>query len=267
MNFQELFYALSKASIPLADIRILFDDYFHFDFNDIGNHGKERSISNDEAEFVISKLTSGFPVNYLVGSVNVRGLTLFLNEWILIPRTETIEFLYDTIKHQYDFNGKKVLDLCCGSGVIGLSVKKLFPESIVTLSDNYDPVLEIAERNANENDLEVDILKSDYLSDIHDVFDVIISNPPYIEEGSLAVDAPFEPKTALYGGKDGLDAYRKIFRDLDSRLAGKGISFFEIESTNSKNTMELAKQMLPNYRLSLLQDMEKKDRYLIAEKD
>lgn len=266
MTYEDFFVKLCNANIPLADIRILFDGYLNFDFNKIAIDGKDHTISDDDTKDVISKLQSGYPVNYLVGYVDVRGLRLNLNPWILIPRTETIEFLYDHIKNNYDFNKKKVLDLCTGSGVIGLSIKSLFKDSFVTLSDYYEPVLEIARNNAIQNHLDVKVIQSDYLDNIDDKFDVIISNPPYIEEGSLDVNAPFEPKTALFGGKDGLDAYRKIFKRLDNSLNQNGLSFFEIESTNTQNVIALASTILKNYQVSVIQDMEGKDRYLKIEK-
>lgn len=264
MTYHQIFQTLTEHNIPLADIKVIFDGYFHVDFDRLGIIGKENGPKDITP--LLEKLDQGYPVAYLVGYTDILSLHLFLNEDTLIPRIETEDFVYSYLKYNYDFNHKKVLDLCTGSGFIALAIKKIFPDAILYASDIVDNALSIARKNADYNHLDVTFLKSDFLKDIHDTFDVIISNPPYIEEDSKDVDAPFEPALALFSGKDGLDSYRSIFTDLDSHLNQGGLSFFELESTNSQKTLDLMHSKNPEYETRIIQDLYQRDRYLEAKK-
>lgn len=255
--------ALYQQGVPLADIRDIFDDYLKMPFDDIGIHGDKELLSESEFNILFKKLATGYPVCYLTGICHVRHLDLKVTEATLIPRTETIAFLYDTIKNNYDFNGKSVLDIGTGTGLIALSIKDLYPESQVTAVDISREALAVAKANGISNHLTVDFRLSDYYSAVLETYDVIISNPPYIEEGSTDVDAPYEPALALYSGKDGMDSYRALLEGLEAHLNPEGIAFFELESTNSLPVLALAKEKLGDgYVCELIQDMENKDRYL-----
>lgn len=222
-----------------------------------------KTIQDEKVMEVLTKLKHGYPAVYLVGYDTIRGLKIYLNEDVLIPRTETIEFLYDYLKNNFDLNNKTVLDLCTGSGVIALSVKNLYPEAKVTASDISIKALNLAMKSSLENKKEITFIQSDFLKDISASFDIIISNPPYIEEDSQDVDAPFEPELALFSGKDGCDSYRSIFKELENHLHKEGYAFFELEATNAKKVQDLFLSMYPKgYKTKLIQDMEKKDRYL-----
>lgn len=264
MTYNQIFQILSQHNVPLADIKVIFDGYFHVDFDRLGILGDKRGP--DDINDLLEKLDQGYPVAYLVGYTDILGLHLFLNEDTLIPRIETEDFVYSYLKYNYDFNHKKVLDLCTGSDFIALAIKNIYPDAEVYASDIVDNVLSIARKNADYNHLDVTFLKSDFLKDIHGTFDVIVSNPPYIEEDSKDVDAPFEPALALFSGKDGLDSYRSIFSDLDSHLNEEGLSFFELESTNSQATLELMNLKNPGYEARIIQDLYQRDRYLEAKK-
>jgi release factor glutamine methyltransferase len=255
-NVFRLFY---QNGIPLADIRIVFDGYFKIPFDTAET--SEREISDAEAEAVLRKLKAGYPAAYLAGYVDVLGNRLFLTPAVLIPRTETIDFLsaldLAAVPHS------RILDLGTGSGLIALSLKRRYPEAEVFASDISEEALALAEKSADFNHLAVHFLRSDFWKDIPGTFDLVISNPPYIEEGNPETEAPFEPPLALYSGKDGLDSYRAIFAGLSSHLNPKGRGVFELESSNAEKTEELFFRLNPlGYTAERIPDMEGKDRYL-----
>ncbi len=260
MKVKDVYHQL-LSFLPLADVRTVFDGYFGVPFDSWILHDNEE-IEDKKVAFAMEKLKAGYPANYLAGYIDIAGLHLFLNEDTLIPRTETEDFLLNLLPSLYNPSHKKVLDLCTGSGFIALTVKKMFPTAEVIGSDISKSALKKAEESASFNHLDVTFLQSDYLENIQDTFDLILSNPPYIEEGSKEVDAPFEPPLALYSGRDGLDSYRKIFASLKSHLKEGGVSYFELESTNSLKTKELAEKMLPDKECRILKDLYGRDRYL-----
>ena len=267
MRANNVFTLYYQNQIPLADIKTIFDGYYQIPFDSLGLIGESKTISDKEAYRVLGLLKKGYPAVYLVGYADIKEIRFFLNEDVLIPRIETEEFIYEYLANNYDFSNKKILDLCTGSGFIALSIKKLFPSANILATDISSKALAIAKKNRDYNHLEIELRKSDFFSDIKETFDVIVSNPPYIEDDSKDVYAPFEPELALYSGKDGLDSYRKIFSDLDKHLNKKGVAFFELEATNALKTKELFKQICQEaYEVSFFTDLEGKKRYLIAKK-
>ena len=263
MTYLEFFRKCQMEGIPLADIRDVFS-CFPYSFDSIGIHGEEEAPK--EAEHILIQLKKGYPAAYIAGFTMARGVKIYLDESTLIPRNETLQFL-EYLHQNKDFNGKKVLDLCTGSGVIALLLKKWYPEADIYASDISEQALTIAQKSANEAGLTITFLQSDFLKDIDDTFDILISNPPYIEEDSQDVDAPFEPKLALYSGKDGMDSYRSIFQDLHSHLKAGGEAYFELESTNADNTLELYRSIYPKqYKSELWIDGYGRKRYLITKK-
>ena len=258
MTYDEFVRKAQNSGIPLADIRVVLDGYFKMPFDYLGIHGDEEA---KDAEIVLQKLNDGYPANYLAGYIDILSLHLLLNESTLIPRNETADFIYNYL-YNLDLNNKKILDLCTGSGFIAIALKKHFKDAKITASDISNDALSIAKQNAVLNDTDINFVKSDFLNDINDVYDIIVCNPPYIEENSLDVSAPYEPHIALFSGKDGLDSYRSIFKDLPKHL--KGDAYFELESTNSIKAKDLFVQINPNgYKTEIWKDSYQRDRYLL----
>lgn len=264
MNLNKLIQYLYSKNYDLSDIQLIIEGYFNKSLNRaiIG----DEEISDDEYYKVISLLDKDYPPAYLAKYIEVMGLKIFVDENVLIPRTETIDFILDKIKNNYDFNNKKVLDLCTGSGVISLLLKKIYPSILIKASDISLSALSLAKKSASYNHLNIEFIQSDFLNDINESFDYIISNPPYIEIDNKETFSPFEPELALYSGKDGLDSYRSIFLKLDSHLNEGGTAFFEIETSNLNNLLKLKNEMLPSYKDEIYKDMENKERYLILYK-
>lgn len=192
----------------------------------------DMDISDEQYNYLMEKtnlLISGYPLQYITGDTQFMGLDFNVKENVLIPRNDTEIITELAIKHI----GSKpldVLDLCCGSGCIGLSIKYYCPNSSVTLADISSDALELTAQNAKHLGADVNIIKSDMFSSLSGAFDVIVSNPPYIPRAvipTLSKQVNYEPKLALDGGNDGLDYYRKIKNDYRRFLKKGGIMLLE----------------------------------------
>jgi release factor glutamine methyltransferase len=160
------------------------------------------------------------PVAYILGRRHFRRLELTVDPRVLIPRPET-EMLAEvalTLPH-----GSRVLDVGTGSGAVALALKDERPDLDVCGSDLSDAALEVARSNAERLKLDVRWLSADLLAGLHDEFDAVVSNPPYVPDGDRAMLAPeilrHEPLSALFAGADGLDAIRALVDQLGARPA------------------------------------------------
>jgi release factor glutamine methyltransferase len=196
-----------------------------------------------------------------------------VNESVLIPRFETEELVENTIKLiNAKYGNKKIdiLDLCTGSGAIGLRLKKEYPEDNITLSDISGKALVVASKNSEDLNLPVNIVNSDLFDKIDGKFDVIISNPPYIKDDEEIEDIvrDNEPHIALYGGPDGLDFYDRILKDIKNYLKDDFIIAFEIGETQKQDVYNLAHKYLDNIEVLSKKDASDKDRMIfIVNKD
>lgn len=258
MKPSEILRLYQGKGIPLADIRLVLPlfktDLDHAEID-------EREVPAEEVQNVLSRLLEGYPAAYLVGRIEILGIELFLNEDVLIPRTETEDFLRAEIFRKKDLSGKKVLDLCTGSGFIALSVKKRYPLAEVLGTDISEKALSLARRSMERNKLDMEFRKSDYLEEVEGLFDLVLCNPPYIPQGKRT-QAPFEPELALFSGADGMDSYRKIFPRLEGHLSPSGEAYFELEATRADAVLLLSQQLLPGLEREIFLDMEGKKRYL-----
>ncbi len=257
MLSKDLIRLYTSKDIPLADTKEIIDFYFGLDFD--RSETDTREMDDKEAYSVLERLKQGEPSAYITGYIISDGVKINLNRSTLIPRIETEEFVFETL-YKEDLSDKKVLDLCTGSGFIAMLIKHRFPSCDVTASDISDDCLSIAERSALENNLDIGFVRSDYLKDIEGRFDVIVSNPPYIGENE-EVDAPFEPPLALYAGKEGLDSYVSIFKDLRKHVNVNSKCYFEL-GVNSQKVYSLAKETFPEADIRFIKDLENKNRYL-----
>ena len=220
----------------------------------------------------LKALSENRPIQYVIGHVNFYGLKFKVNENVLIPRFETEE-LVENIKNyleEKNITSPKILDLGCGSGVIGLTLKHFFPDSLVTLVDISEEALEVAEANAKTLGLDAKKIKSDWFSNVPvDKYDVIVSNPPYImtDEEIEEIVKNNEPHLALYGGIDGLDCYRSILKDINTYLKDDYLIAFEIGYLEGSALKELVNSTIPNSKVIIKKDLSNKDRMLFVEKN
>ncbi len=195
-----------------------------------------------------SQMKDGKPVQYATGKTEFYGLKMSVNENVLIPRPETELLVEEALKQ---INARpfetvpKVLDLCCGSGAIGIAIKKNSNANVVC-TDISDKAIEVAKANAFLNDAKIEFKIGDCFASVeNEKFDFIISNPPYIEsEVCKNLDKKvkdFEPMLALDGGKDGLKFYREILQHGFEHLNEGGTIFMEIGFDQGKSIENLFK--------------------------
>ena len=194
-------------------------------------------------ESLASKRLDRIPLQYLLGEAPFYHRVFMVDSRVLIPRPETellCEWALDLLQ---DLSAPRVLDLCCGSGCIGLTVKAERPDALVTLSDISAGALEVASLNAQSQGVDVSFQQSDLLDGFPaSYFDLILSNPPYIpsrECDSLQPEVLREPRLALDGGGDGCDLYRRIVRTSADVLAPGGRLLMELGAGEAETVSSL----------------------------
>jgi len=221
----------------------------------------------------IEALSSKKPIQYVIGNVNFYGNKFKVNENVLIPRFETEELVENTLKYIDDiFSSKdlKVIDLGCGSGCIGITLKNKKPNLNVTLLDISPKALEVAKQNATDLKIDVTLVENDMLEGLNEKYDVIISNPPYIKENEEIEDIVKnnEPHLALYAGIDGLDCYRKILKEAPNHVNKDFLIAFEVGESQKEDVITLATAYFPKATIITKKDMQERDRMVfIYQKD
>ena len=213
----------------------------------------------------IELLNKGIPVQYIVGNVDFYGYNFKVNESVLIPRFETEEIVEKTIKYINKYLDKKVdiLDLGTGSGCIAITLKKEL-DCNVDAVDISPKALEIAKLNAKNNNVDITFYEGDMLNPINKIYDVIISNPPYIayNEEIMEIVKNNEPHTALYAEDNGLKYYKDIISNANKYLKEKSIIAFEIGEKQGKLILEYAKNYFKDSIITVEKDMQNRDRFV-----
>lgn len=214
----------------------------------------------------VDKVKEKNPIQYVIGNVNFYGNTFIVNKNVLIPRFETEELVENVLYYaNYVFNEPlDIIDLGTGSGCIGLTLKKELPFSKVTMVDISKDALEVAKKNRDNLNLDVNIIENNMLDGITDKYNIIISNPPYIKTDEEIEDIVKnnEPNIALYGGVDGLDYYRQILEKVEANLKENYLIAFEIGDTLKDDLILLAKKYLPASKVICKKDLEGRDRMI-----
>ena len=214
------------------------------------------------------RVMAGEPWQYVVGKTEFYGRTFIVNKDVLIPRQETELVTEQVIKHLYKC--EKVLDLCCGSGVMGITidceVQKMNIAPVgVTCADVNGDALKVAKQNAKLNKAKINFVQSDMFEKIKGKFDFIVCNPPYIETEVIETldDSVknYEPRLALDGGDDGLKFYRILAEQAHMHLNENGLLILEI----GYNQGETVKALLQDkYDVEVTKDYGGNDRIVIA---
>ena len=220
------------------------------------------SISREFKEKVLM-IKDNVPIQYVIGNVNFYGNTFKVNKNVLIPRFETEELVENTIiliKENFNYP-VNIIDLGCGSGCIGITLKKKLDNASVTLLDISKEALEVAKENASLLNTSVSFIESDMWDKVTDKYDVIISNPPYIrnDEEIEEIVKNNEPHLALYGGVDGLDLYRKIRDGILNHVHDRFLVAFEIGDMQSEAVTKLFSD-IPNVEIITKKDLQGRDR-------
>ena len=231
-------------------------------------HSDDIIEQKDEERYrdLLQKRGSHIPLQHLTGTCDFMGLTFQVNDQVLIPRQDTETLVESALSRLKE--GDRALDLCTGSGCIILSLEKLGPGIRGLGADISAAVLAVAKRNRDSLGLESDFCISDLFEGIEGVFDIIVSNPPYIASGKIPglmeEVRGFEPLLALDGGADGLDFYRRIIKDARDFLKPGGWLGLEIGYDQREAVEELLRRQ-GFTKTETLQDLAGLDRTVWAE--
>lgn len=221
----------------------------------------------EKYEMLIEQRGKHIPLQQLTKEAYFYGMKFFVNENVLIPRQDT-EVLVEQVLNLA--NGKenlKLLDMCTGSGCILLALLAYLKQASGTGVDLSEKALEVAQRNGKELGIEAFWVQSDLFDKVSDNYDIIVSNPPYIEtsviEGLMDEVKLYEPRMALDGTEDGLFFYREITMQAGKYLNNQGILAFEIGYNQGKAVSEFMKEN--GYKeVQVLQDLAGLDRVVIG---
>lgn len=178
------------------------------------------------------------PIQKIIGYIIMADVKIDLSKKVLIPRYETEELIYQTINFIRENQYKEILDLCCGSGFIGIALKKYFNEINVCQSDIDKNAIKQTIINLKLNNIKNNVIQSNMFENINKKFDLIVSNPPYLSKKDINLISKsvlkFEPHKALFAKKDGLEFYEIIEKNLNKYLKKNGMIILEINPNNEE---------------------------------
>ena len=220
----------------------------------------------------ISKLCKRIPIQYITNKQEFMGLEIYVDENVLIPQPDTEILVEEVINIAKKEKKTKILDLCTGSGAIGISMAKNIENFEITLSDISSDALNVAKQNCINNGVEdkTKIMQSDLFENIEDKFDIIVSNPPYIRSDvikTLDKEVQNEPILALDGGEDGLDIYRKIIEQAYEYLNQDGYLCLEIGYDQKEEVIKLIEETNKYTDIYQKKDLAGNDRIVICKKE
>ena len=229
---------------------------------------EELSVEQENRYFdLINKnINEDTPLSHLVGFDYFYDRKFKVTKDVLSPRMETEELIYKVLEYikKSKKDSFKILDLCTGSGIIAITLKKEIVEKYteIVASDISEKALSIAIENANNNNANITFIKSDLFDNISGKFDLIISNPPYISyKDKITIKDSvlnYDPHLALFAEEDGIYFYRKIIENAVHYLSKDGVIFFEIGYDQKEKIFELGKNN--NFITTVYKDINDRDR-------
>ena len=229
---------------------------------------EQLSQENEEKYFsLIEKhIKEDVPLSHLVGFEYFYDRKFKVTKDVLSPRMETEELIYKVIEYvkASSKNNFKILDLCTGSGIIAITLKKELSQfSIdVVASDISEEAIKVAKENAQSHDATIKFVKSDIFNNIDDKFDIIVSNPPYIDRKDEVTMQDnvlkYDPHLALFAEEEGMYFYRKIIEQAKDYLNENGVMFFEIGYDQKDKIIKLAD--MNGYSAEVYKDINGRDR-------
>lgn len=216
---------------------------------------------------LIERRVGGEPLQYIEGSAAFGSLRLRVDDRVLVPRPET-EGLFE-IASRMVRHPEVIVDLCTGSGALGLALKKEFPASSVFATDISDDAIEVAFANRHATGLDIYLAQGDLFdplpASVHGDVDLVVANPPYVSEGdfeTLPNDVQREPRVALVSGPTGLEIIQRLGASVAEWLRPGGVVVCEIGETQGVSASTCFKDLPAVVR----QDAAGRDRYVVAVK-
>ena len=256
---------ISDASV---DIWLLLEHFADINKGDyLANPDMELSkVNAEQIEEAVEKRIKHIPLQHIIGETEFMGLTFKVNENVLIPRFDT-EILVDEVVKYVGDQYLKVLDMCTGSGCIAVTISDMCDNATVVASDISKDAIDVAKENNTLNQTDVTFVESDLFEKVEGLFDVIVSNPPYIrteEIENLQEEVKMhDPHLALDGGETGLDFYRRIVKDAKEHLKTDGMIFFEIGFDQAEDVSNILKEN-GYHDIVVKKDLSGLDRVVIA---
>lgn len=245
------------------------------------NASRQYIIVNDKEELnklkekqyfdAIKLLKSGVPIEHITHQKEFMKLNFFVDNNVLIPRQDTEILVEEVIKIAKKIKAKNILDLCTGSGAIGISLAKYLPETKIVATDISNDALNIARKNAVINNVQNQMIfiNSDLFRNLEtQKFDIIVSNPPYIKTNvieKLDIQVKNEPNIALDGGEDGLDFYRKIIKESYQYLKYNGYLCLEIGFDQKDDVVNILNEMENFKNIYCKKDLGDNDRVVVGQ--
>ena len=267
---------LQEAGIQeyTSDAKLLAMHVLGYDYTGLLMHMYDEISVDDEDVYkdVVLLRTSHYPCQYIVGSQDFMGYTFKVEEEVLIPRPETEILVETSLELTRDFIDCRALDMCCGTGCIGISyyLKRKedgFDKDEVTLVDISKKAIMLSEENMFNLGAKCDIIESDLFENIDSKFDLIMSNPPYIPtsdiEEIMEDVKEYEPRLALDGMDDGLYFYKEIIDKSKKYLDSEGYLVFEI-GYNQYDDIRKILHEAGFYQVSVKKDYAGLDRVVVA---
>lgn len=244
MNIAGAIEYLSAGLSPVTDehlteARLAVSDMAEIPYNRLNKYKASTfpAALMPRLEELVSRRKSGEPLQYILGKWEFMGLPFYTRPCALIPRQDTETLCEEALS----IGGKTLLDLCCGTGCIGVSLAKLGGFE-VTFGDISPDCLALARENAALNGVAGSFVLTDMFGNISGSYDMICVNPPYIptsELASLQAEVKREPALALDGGADGLDFYRSIARDYATHISPGGALLMEVGAGQAADVAEM----------------------------
>ena len=227
---------------------------------------KERCFIYKES---IDRICRGTPVQYVTNKQEFMGLNFYVDEDVLIPQPDT-EILVEEVINEYKDKDCLIMDLCTGSGAIGISLAKYIENSRIVATDISERAIQISKLNAEKNSVwkKMKFIESNMFENIEQTeFDVIVSNPPYIETDvidKLSIQVKNEPYMALDGGLDGLKFYRIIAEETWKHLKNNGKLFLEIGYNQREAVENILIKSGKYFNIYSKKDLGNNDRIVVA---
>ena len=256
-----------KAKILLANILNVKKEYLLI-------HSKEEVKQEDKIKYenCIKELIKGKPLQYITNKQEFMGLNFYVDENVLIPQPDTEILVEKAIEIAETTQKNKILDMCTGSGCIAISLAKNINNAQIIAVDISNNALNVANKNAINNNVEnkIKFINSDMFNNIEEKFDIIVSNPPYIETetiNKLEIEVQNEPHVALDGGIDGLKFYKIIANNAFEYLNENGYLLLEIGYNQQESVTQLLQDTGKYKNIETIKDLGGNYRVVIARKE
>ena len=225
-----------------------------------------KEIEDKYFSLIEKHIKEDVPLSHLVGFEYFYDRKYKVTKDVLSPRMETEELIYKVIEYVKASNKNKfkILDLCTGSGIIAITLKKELEQVSVDViaSDISEEAIEVAKENSQFHDATIKFIKSDIFNNIDNKFDIIVSNPPYIDRKDEVTMQDnvlkYDPHLALFAEEEGMYFYRKIIEQANDYLNENGVIFFEIGHDQKDKIIELAD--INGYYAEVYRDINGRDR-------